>query len=728
MNASHEKTANAQAINRRTLVKGAAASSAGLVIAFHLPAGLGKRSDTAFAAAADSTAINTWLRIAPDGLITIYVARAEMGQGIYTAMPMLIAEELEADWSKIRVEPSPSAAPFNYTGSPVEVTGGSASVSSLWDVLSRIGATARTLLIAAAANDWGVSASECRAERSMVLHTKSDKKAAFGDLAAKAAAISLDTVPKDLPLKKSVDYKIVGQEIKRLDTPAKVVGAPLFGIDVDLADMVHAAVRTSPVFGGDIANFAALQAKTPKGVTLVKIPGGVAAVAAGHWAAQQAVDALKISWTKGKTEGQSDASIEKKLRAALKKKKNPVAFASGDATKAMKGATRKVDAEYTTPYLAHTPMEPLNCTALVKDGGAELWVGTQSHTLTKIMASKHLGVPLDKIIVHTTYLGGGFGRRAESDMVIQALEVAKATGKPAKVIWSREEDIQHDFYRPASVIQFSAGLGSDGSPVAFKAAISSSSILERWAIFGGVKDGIDFTSVEGIRDIKYACDHQRIECALSDIGVPVGFWRSVGSSHNGFFLESFVDEMAHAAKQDPYTYRRVLLAKHPRFVAVLDSVASLSGWEKPRAQGRFQGIAVHESFGTVVAQVAEISIEAGRVKVHKVWVSVDCGRHVNPDTVTAQMESGVVYGLSAALRGQITIEKGRVKESNFHDYSMLRPDEMPEIIVQIMKNNEAPSGVGEPGTPPIAPAVANAIFAATGKRLRSLPLSKHGFA
>jgi isoquinoline 1-oxidoreductase beta subunit len=651
-----------------------------------------------------------------------------MGQGIFTAMPMLIAEELEADWSRIRVEPSPSDAEFNYTGRPFEITGGSQSVRSTWEILQRIGATARHLLIAAAAQQWGVPADSLRAEAGQIVHAASGRKAGFGELTATAAALPASALPKEPKLKAPSEYKIVGKPTKRLDTPAKVSGKPIFGIDVVVPEMRYGAVRHSPVFGGECANFDELAKGMPAGTSLVKVTGGLVAVADSWFTAKTLVAGLPARWTQGTTEGVSSKDLEKKLRTAANGKKNPVATTKGEPDKVLGKAKVKLEAEYQTPFLAHTPMEPLNCTAHVKPDGIEIWVGTQSHTLTKMLVSKVTQVPQDKVVVHTTYLGGGFGRRAENDMVFEAIEASKAVGKPVKLIWSREEDVQHDFYRPASLVKLKAGLGEDGLPVAFTASIAGPSIMQRWTMFGGLpKSGIDMTTVEGLADIKYECPNQHIQACAVDTGVPVGFWRSVGSSHNAFYLESFIDELAHAAKQDPYKYRRALLEKtHPRFVKVLDTVAKMANWETAPEKGRSRGIAIAESFGSIVAEVAEVSVSAdGQPTIHKVWVAVDCGRYVNPDTIVAQMESGVVYGLSAALRGQITLNKGRVEQSNFHDYTMLAPHEMPEIAVEIVESGEAPGGVGEPGTPPIAPAVTNALFAATGKRIRSLPISNH---
>ncbi|MFL5355242.1 molybdopterin cofactor-binding domain-containing protein [Archangium sp.] len=726
-----------QGLSRRLFVQSGAATFAGLVLGFHLPANPNRRAE-AFAATgtaegkqgteAKETRLNTWLRIAPDGLITIYVAKAEMGQGIFTAMPMLIAEELEADWSRIRVEPAPSDAEFNYSGRPFEVTGGSSSVRSTWDVLQRIGATARHLLLAAAAQQWGVPAESLHAEQGHIVHAASGRKAGFGELTATAAALPATALPKELKLKAPSEYKLIGKPMKRLDTPAKVSGKPLFGIDVVVPEMRYGAVRHSPVFGGECANFDALAKAMPAGTSLVKVAGGIIAVADSWFTAKTVVAGLQPKWTQGATEGLSSKDIDKKLRAAASGKNLPVAEARGEPDKALAKAKVKLDAEYSTPFLAHTPMEPLNCTAHVKPDGIELWVGTQSHSLTRFLVSQATQVPQEKIVVHTTYLGGGFGRRAENDMVFEALEASKAVGKPVKLIWSREEDVQHDFYRPATFVKLKAGLGEDGLPVAITGSIAGPSIMKRWTMFGGLpKTGIDGTTVEGLADMKYECPNLRVQACVVDTGVPVGFWRSVGASHNAFYTESFIDELAHAAKQDPYKYRRALLEKsQPRFVKVLDTVARMSNWETPPEKGHFRGIAIAQSFGSIVAEVAEVSVSAeGQPTVHKVWVAVDCGRYVNPDTIAAQMEGGVVYGLSAALRGQITLNKGRVEQSNFHDYTMLAPHEMPEIAVEIVESGEAPGGVGEPGTPPIAPAVTNALFAATGKRIRSLPISNH---
>lgn len=720
-------------LSRRSFVQSGAAAFAGLVLGFHLPANPLRRSEALAAEGTPGTEakearLNTWLRIAPDGLITIYVAKSEMGQGIFTSMPMLIAEELEADWSRIRVEPAPSDVEFNYTGRPFEITGGSSSVRGTWEILQRIGATARHMLIAAAAQQWGVPAESLRAEGGQIVHASSGRKAGFGELTATAAALPATAIPKEPKLKAPSEYKIVGKPAKRLDTPAKVSGKPIFGIDVVVPEMRYGAVRHSPVFGGECANFDELAKAMPAGASLVKVTGGIVAVADSWFTAKTIVTGLQPKWSKGATEGVSSKDIEKKLRAAANGKNLPVASTKGEPDKVLGKAKVKLEAEYSTPFLAHTPMEPLNCTAHVKPEGIELWVGTQSHTLTKMFVSKVTQVPQEKIVVHTTYLGGGFGRRAENDMVFEAIEASKAVGKPVKLIWSREEDVQHDFYRPATLVKLKAGLGEDGLPAAFTASIAGPSIMSRWTMFGGLpKSGIDMTTIEGLADIKYECPNQHIQASVVDTGVPVGFWRSVGSSHNAFYLESFIDELAHAAKQDPYKYRRALLEKsHPRFVKVLDTVAKMAHWETAPEKGRARGIAIAESFGSIVAEVAEVSVSSdGQPTIHKVWVAVDCGRYVNPDTIVAQMESGVVYGLSAALRGQITLNKGRVEQSNFHDYTMLAPHEMPEIAVEIVESGEAPGGVGEPGTPPIAPAVTNALFAATGKRIRSLPISNH---
>jgi isoquinoline 1-oxidoreductase beta subunit len=731
--ATDPKNESPVVLSRRSLLKSTAATAAGLVIGFHLPGNPHRRAEAFAGATAGGAAaerkLNTWLRIAPDGVITIYVARSEMGQGIFTAMPMLIAEELEADWSKVRVEPAPSGPEFSYSGRPIEVTGGSSSIPSNWGALQRIGATARHMLIAAAAQKWGVTAESCHVEQGAVVHAASGRKAGYGELATAAAALPAESIPKEPKLKAPSEYKIVGKPMKRLDTPAKVSGKALFGIDVVVPDMRYAAVRHSPVFGGECANFDALAKTMPEGTRLVKVSGAVIAVADGWWKAKTVVEGLDVKWTKGLTAGLSSAVVEKKLRAAASGKKNPVAATKGDV-KVLGKAKVKLEAEYSTPFLAHTTMEPMNCTAHVKPDGIEIWAGTQSHTLTKFVVSNHTKVPQEQIVVHTTYLGGGFGRRAENDMVLQAVEASKAVGKPVKLIWSRQEDVQHDFYRPASLVKMKAGLDEEGRPLAFTASIASPSVMSRWPLFGGVRNGIDFTTVEGLADIKYECPNQTIQTAIVDTGVPVGFWRSVGSSHNAFYLESFIDELAHAAKQDPYKYRRALLEKsHPRFVQVLDTVARMAKWETPPPAGRSRGIAIAESFGSIVAEVAEVSVsESGEPIVHKVWVAVDCGRYVNPDTVIAQMESGVVYGLSAALRGQITLSNGRVEQSNFHDYTMLAPFEMPEIVVEIVESGAEPGGVGEPGTPPIAPAVTNALFAATGKRIRTLPISNHKLA
>ena len=703
-------------VTRRAFLETAGAAGAGLVISFYLPSGLRFRSPTA-----GPFAPNAWLRIGEDESVLVIVDRSEMGQGVTTALPMLLAEELEADWSRIRIEFAPADKAYTNPMFGMQGTGGSTSVRAAYTPLRKAGAAARELLVAAAAQTWGVEKAECRAERGAVVHARSKRRLTYGKLVTKAATLG---APPDVPLKDPKDWKILGTRVRRLDTPPKVDGSAQFGIDVKVPGMLVAVVARSPVFGGKVTSFDAAKAKAVPGVRqVVQISSGVAVVADGYWPAKKGRDALAITWDEGPTASVSSATIAQ-LFGQRAEQAGAVARHAGDPDGTLGSAPAKVDAVYDLPFLAHATMEPMNCTAHVRADGVDIWAPTQFQTGAQGFGAKIGGVTPDKVKVHTTYLGGGFGRRFELDFIQEALETSKAVGAPVKVIWSREDDIRNAQYRPANHHRMRAGLDANGQPVAWTHRIVAPSIMAR--VFPDtVKNGLDEEAVEGGVGMPYAIPNVHVDYLLTDTGIPVGFWRSVNNSYNAFAVESFIDELAHAAKKDPYEYRRDLLGKAPRHLGALNLAASKAGWGTAPPAGRARGIAVYKSFESYVAEVAEVSVATdGAVKVHRVVCAVDCGPVVNPSIVEAQMESAIVYGLTAALYGEIAIEGGRVKQSNFHDYQMLRLAEMPKVEVYIVPSTDAQGGVGEPGTPPIAPAVANAIFAATGKRIRKLPIGK----
>jgi isoquinoline 1-oxidoreductase beta subunit len=689
-------------------------ASGALVIAFYLPT---RRARAAAPPAA--FAPNAWLRVDGDGKVTVIVNKSEMGQGIYTSLPMLVAEELEVDLASVTVEAAPADPKYAGPGAPFMLTGGSTSVRRSWETLSRAGAAARTLLVAAAAETWSVPVADCRAAHGKVMHAASGRSLGYGELAARAAKLS---PPADVEPKPAKDHHLVGTRAPRLDTPSKVDGSAVFGLDVKLPDLRVAVVERCPVFGGKVKSLDAAAARAVAGVEkVVQISSGVAVVARGYWPAMQGRRALKIVWDEGANAKNTSASIEKAFAAAAARP-GAVARKTGDVDAALAHAHKRVEAVYAVPFLAHAPMEPLNCTAHVRADGCDVWVPTQAQTWAQMTAAKITGLPPPSVRVHTTLLGGGFGRRAEQDFVAEAVEISKAVRAPVKVIWSREDEIQHGLYRPALWTRLEAGLGADGWPIAWRQTIVSPSIFAR-VMPGMIKNGIDATAVEGSAfDMPYAIANVRCDWVHEEAGVPVGFWRSVGHSIHAFVTESFVDELAAAAGKDPLAFRRQLLKGAPRPLAVLELAAKKAGWGTPPPAGRKRGLAVHESFGSFVAQVAEISVEGKTPRVHRVVCAVDCGRLVNPDTIEAQMQGGIAFGLGAALHGAITIDGGHVVQSNFHDYPVLRMNEMPHVEVHLAPSGDAPGGIGEPGVPPIAPAVANAYFAATGTRLRRLPI------
>ena len=701
-------------LNRRDFIKVASATGAGLVISFYLP-GAGRLE--AAAGLPDAPFVpNAWLRIDKSGIVTILVGKSEMGQGIRTALPMIVAEELEADWSTVRIEQAVADKKYGSMG-----TGGSTSVRTSWDNLRKAGATARELLLAAAAQTWGVEKSSCRAEKGTVIHTPTNRTLKYGELVEKASAL---TAPKDVPLKDPKDYRIVGKSIPRLDTPGKVDGSAVFGLDVRVPGMLYATVARCPVFGGKVARYDATKAKSIAGVQqVVQIDSGIAVIANSTWAAMKGRDALEITWDIGSNAGLNSAAIHKMLEEAAPKS-GAVAEREGDAASAIAQAKKKVEATYEAPFLAHATMEPMNCVAHVQKDRCEIWAPTQDPQGAQKDGASIAGMDESKVTVHTTLMGGGFGRRFDNDFVREALHASKAAGAPVQVVWTREDDMQHDGYRPVSLHRLAGSLDEKGQLTALMHKIVAPSISgSYWPNI--VKDGLDKGAVEGAVELPYSIPNSLVEFVMANNAVPIWFWRSVYPSQNVFALECFIDELAHAAGKDPYEFRRQLMTKAPRTKAALELAAEKSGWEKPLPKGRYRGIACSPPsfFQTPVVQVAEVSVSpAGVVRVHRVVCAVDCGIVINPDTATAQMEGGIVYGLTAALKGEITIDKGRTVQSNFDDYPLLTIDEMPEVEVHFVKSTNPPSGTGEPGLPAIAPAVANAVFAATGKRVRQLPI------
>lgn len=666
---------------------------------------------------------NAFVRIGTDDSVTVIVNHSEMGQGVYTGLPMLVAEELDADWSKVRVEAAPVAPAYNHTLWGMQATGGSTSTWTEWERLRQAGAMVRAMLIAAAAETWKVDPASCRTEKGHVIHTPSRRRLSYGRLAEKASSMAQ---PQNVVLKDPKDFKLIGKPTKRLDTIEKTNGQGVFGLDVKVPGMLTALVARPPVFGGRVKSFDAGGAKAVPGVRhVVEIDRGIAVVADGYWPALKGREALEIVWDEGPLAG-LDSRRQREQYAELAKQPGAEAKKEGDVAAAMGRAVKKLEALYELPYLAHAPMEPLNCVADVRPDGCEIWTGTQFQTGDRDAAAEVTGLKPEQVKLHTMLLGGGFGRRGvfDSHFVREAVQVSKAVKAPVKVIWTREDDIRGGYYRPAAFHSIAAGLDGAGNPVAWQHRIVCQSFMVDTPFEGAmVIDGVDAVAVEGAADLPYEIPNLLVGWQRAPGGVPTLWWRSVGHSHTAFVVECFLDEVAHAAGKDPFEFRRALLGKHPRHKTVLELAAAKAGWGRPLPEGRGRGLAVHESFGSFVAQVAEVSVSReGKLKVHRVVCAIDCGPVVNPETIAAQMEGGIVFGLTAALYGEITFEQGRVKQRNFHDYRMLRMNEMPVVETHIVPSAEKMGGVGETGVPPIAPAVANAIFAATGKRIRRLPI------
>jgi isoquinoline 1-oxidoreductase beta subunit len=705
--------------SRRDILRGAAAS--GLVIGFRM-AGFGRAA--AAAPVAGTFAPNAFIRIAPDNRVTVISKFTEMGQGVYTGVATVIAEELDADWAQIAIEPAPVDVKLYMNAAlRMQATGGSLSIASSWQELRKAGATARAMLVAAAAHRWGVP-DALTVEKGVVKHAASSRSAHFGELAADAAKLP---VPTDVALKDPKDFKLIGQShLPRLDSADKTDGTAKFTIDVNLPGMLVALVRHPPRFGGKVKSFEDGAAKAIPGVVkIVEIPTGVAVVARSFWAAKRGRDALKVAWDDSKAETRSSADMMAAYKAAAQR---PGASArrDGDTDAAIAGAAKRLSASFEFPYLAHATMEPMDCVVLLTKDACEIWSGTQMQSGDQTHVAALAGVPPEQVRIHTFYAGGGFGRRGpfDSDFTMEAVSIARAmgaNGKPIKMIWTREDDIRGGKYRPMYFHQVEAGLDSKGALIAWRHRVVGQSIMAGTPFASAT--GIDGSSVDGIVDLPYAIPNLAVELHTTESPITVNPMRSVGLTHTIFAIETFIDELAEAAGKDPYAFRRALLAKQPQWLAVLDLAATKAGWGEKLPAGRGRGIGISKFINTIVAQVADVTVGPdGNVKVDRVVCALDCGIAVNPDIVRAQMEGGVGFGLGAALHGAITLKDGVVEQSNFHDYHVLRMAEMPKVEVHIVPSTDPPKGVGEPGVPPIAPAVANAVFAATGRRIRSLPM------
>jgi len=696
-------------LSRRVFLKKSALTFTGLIIGFTY------EPESSLAVKVENAEeLGIWIRIAPDGSTTLIVPSSEMGQGVNTSLSMILAEELEADWQSVKTETAPVNSKYiNPESNSGQMTAGSSSVKGFWNPLRKAGAAVRLMLQKAAAQKWEIPIEECVAKSGYIYRKNSSQKLSYGELAEAAGKID---IPSDPPLKNSKDYNLVGKSIKRIDIPSKTNGSAQFGIDVRLPEMMYATIRQSPVFGGEVLSYDEDAAKSIRGVKKVTlIPNGIAVIADNTWRAKRGMEVLNLKFHGGETIGLESQQVQKELLKAL-----------DDEGKTKIEANQVLDLEYEVPFLAHAPLEPMNCTANVTDNFCEVWVPTQSQGGCMDAAKEITELDEEQIQIHTTYLGGGFGRRGETDFVKQSLILAKALGKPIKVTWMREEDMQHDFYRPASMSRFQIGLNKDGFPISWNNQLASPSILKRFfapmAWFN-----IDPLSTEGADEIPYAIEDFNFDYSVVDSGVPVGFWRSVGSSFNAFFTESAIDEAAHLAQQDQFDYRMKLLSGKPRFQKVLEKVMRESKWGRILPKGHGLGISIHKTRGSIAGAVIEVSTDVnGMLNLNKAWIAIDCGKVINPNTVRAQMEGGFTFGLSATLGEEITLKDGRVEQSNFHDYSILRLKGSPEISVEIIESGNEIGGVGEVAVPLAAPALTNAIFSSSGRRIRSLPLSKHG--
>jgi isoquinoline 1-oxidoreductase subunit beta len=754
-------------VKRRTLLLSAAAGAGALVVGWgFMPQRSRLGSGALMLPKEGDVPLNGWIKIAADGSIVLAMPRSEMGQGVHTALPMLAAEELDVPLSAVRIEQAGSdtiygnvsmlvaSLPFHPLEAEnedgfgrvkagqwvvgkvarelgINATGGSSSVADAWDVVRTAAATARASLLGAASLQWRLPVEELSVKDGVISH-ESGRSATYGAMARYAAA----TPPGPVRLKDRKQWKLIGQPAARLDLPAKVDGSARFGLDVRLPGMKFAAIRLCPMLGGSPGRVNADKALAMPGIErLVMLPAyagstaGFAIVGKNSWHARQAAQAVEVEW-QGRPSGQLDSRhIESELEAAVKAAEGHVFHEKGDAGAAERQASRKIESWYRAPYLAHATMEPMNCTAQVAGGGVEIWVPTQVPQMARAIAAQVAGVPLDKVTVNLTLLGGGFGRRLEVDYAAQAVRVAMdCGGAPVQLAWSREEDTMHDFYRPMHVALLRASVDAEGNVSSLRIKSAGDAITPRWMERGlpalsGPVDAPDKTTAEGLFDLPYGFANQHMEHVATRMGVPVGFWRSVGHSHNAFFSESFIDELAAETRQDPVEFRRKLLKHAPRYLAVLDLAADKAGWGRKLPAGRARGIALHESFGTVVAEVAEVSIENGKPRVHRVVCAADCGTVINPNIVAQQMESSVVFALTAALHGKVDIHGGVVQQGNFPTYPMVTMSQTPQVETWLIASQRSPGGVGEPGVPPLAPAVANALFVLTGVRQRTLPLT-----
>jgi len=705
-------------MKRREFLRFSLAASGGLLIGFYLP---GKSKMALAQDQSKAFTPNAFVRVASDGSVTLVMPQVEMGQGTYTAMPMLLAEELEVALDQIQLAHAPADKAYANRFFGEQMTGASSSVRAFFEPLRRAGATARTMLVNSAAARWKVDPGSCQARNGAVTHTPTGRTLSYGDLAAKAAALP---APDKVTLKGPKDFTLIGTPAKRLDTPSKVNGTAQFGIDVRLPRMVIATVAASPVVGGKVVGVDDEKAKAVPGVRqIVRLDDVVAVVADHMWAAKQGLAALDIRWDDGPNGRVNTGDVVRSL-ANASQTSGVTARKDGDPAAALAGAAKKIEATYEAPFLAHATMEPPNCTVHVRKDGCDVWTGTQVMTRAHATAVEVTGLPPESVVVHNHLIGGGFGRRLEEDFITQAVRIAKHVDAPVKVVWTREEDIQHDVYRPYYYDRFTAGLDARGMPVAWTHRIVGPAIIARY-LPAAFKDGKDVDAIDGAVQLLYDIPAIHVEHVRHEEPVlATGFWRGVGVTHNTFVIESFIDELAAASKRDPVAFRRTLLGKSPRAIAVLDLAAKEAGWSRALPRGRGRGVALlYSDWGTYLAQVAEVEVTgAGEIRVRRIVCAVDCGTVVNPAIVKAQIESGVVYGISAALWGEITIKNGRVKQSNFHNYRVLRMNEMPSIEVHLIRNRETPGGIGEPGTSVTAPALANAIYAATGKRIRKLPI------
>jgi isoquinoline 1-oxidoreductase subunit beta len=699
---SRETILRIDLLNRRDVLRGLG----GLLVGFVLPGGRNARAQHYGAPLAVKP--NAYIHIDSDNVVTFVITKVEMGQGTVTSLSQILADELDCDWSCVRTEFAP-VDPSCY--GPMQGVFGSTSIRTQWMPLRKAGAAARQMLMQAAAQKWNIDVTQVRTEQGFLL--ANGQRISYGSVAEAAAKLP---VPADIQLKDAKDFKLIGTPAKRLDTRDKISGATRFGIDAEVPGMLYATLARCPVFGGKAASYDADKAKAVTGVhEVVRVSNGIAVVADNTWAAMQGRKALSITWDEGPNATLSSAVIRSRM-AELAEKPGVAGRTEGDAAGTLARAAKRVEAVYEAPYLAHACMEPLNCTASVRPDGCEIWVSTQMQSGARQAAARITNLDPAHIQVHSMYMGGGFGRRGGTDFISEAVEISQAIGAPVKLTWMREDDIQTGPYRPAAYVKFTGSLDSQGWPEAFVARVVCPS-------FGGGRGGeeLDRTAVEGINDLEYRFPHCAIEFHRADGAVPTSYWRSVGYSQNTFFAECFLDELAAAGGKDPVEVRRRLLAHSPRMFAVLNLVAEKANWGKP-APGRYQGVALVNNLGSFTAEVAEVSLDGGKVKVHRVVCAIDCGQVVNPAIVKQQVEGGIAYGLTAALKGAITIDRGRAQQGNFNTYDMLRISEMPKVDVHIVRSSEAPGGVGEASVPPIAPAIANAIFAATRRPVCRLPI------